>query len=124
MKFFLATGLATLALLTSLPAQADDYDCSNYNRAVTIENGTSYNITDVYAVNRDYTTDWSYNLLDYTLAPGERARVSVDDGTGYHVFNVEVDTEDGYIGTTLLNACDPGDSYWYVTDDQLEEGDY
>jgi hypothetical protein len=117
--------LGSIALIglaaVSLPALADDYDCNNINREVYISNGSSSEIESLVAYNRD---DMDYgggnNLLDGLLEPGDSTWVSVNDYTGYHIYEIEVQTYDGLSAMVELDACD-SDASWTITDDQFED---
>lgn len=114
---------AAFALLLAAPAVAEDYDCDNIERSVQIFNRSSAEITSLDSYNRDGAGQGdAYNLLDSPLEPGDDVSVNVGDGSGYHIFNLEAFTDDGYGAYTQLNACSY-DATWVITDGDLSEED-
>jgi len=124
LRTLLLSSIALIGLAAASPAFADDYDCPNIDRAVDIYNESSTTFHYIDAANRDSVgADASDNLINDVLEPGGSVTVYLNDGTGYHVFNLEAyDEDNGTIAMTQLDACSTS-AEWIITDDDVEPQD-
>lgn len=124
-KLLRAAALAVLASVAlagfaAAPALADYSDCTN--RTLYVVNHSSHTIQSVISSNRD-SNNWSGDHLgSYVLDPGEEMMIDVDDGTGYHIYDLIAYTDDDYEADVRLNACT--ESQWFVYDEDFDGGDY
>ncbi|MEF2552931.1 hypothetical protein VQ042_16440 [Aurantimonas sp. A2-1-M11] len=77
------------------------------NRDVTVTNATSTAMIEFYASNTG-TNDWEEDILgEDVLEIGESVLVTVDDGTGYCMFDFRATFSDGASATkTDVNVCE------------------
>lgn len=89
-------------MLGSVTAQAQ-----NYNRRVTIVNGSSETMTYFYASNVDRPT-WEEDIFGNSVLPaGYSVVVNIDDGSGYCLFDFRALFADGSEATQYgVNVCE------------------
>lgn len=96
---------AVLALTLSAPAVLAD----NLNRVVTIVNDTDYTMQRFHASNKD-STSWEEDILgNGVLGPHMQVDITIDDGTGYCVYDFKAVFDDGdAVEEHGVNVCEVG----------------
>lgn len=102
LRTLVAIGFVIVGL--ALPASAD-----NLNRRVEIINNTGYTIVAFYGSHID-TNSWEENIFHGKVLPsGNSVVVNFDDGTGYCVFDLRAEFEDGdVLEDSRINVCEIG----------------
>jgi len=103
LKLFFAALLMSMSVFTSAAA-ADDLD-----RRVRIVNETGYTIVRFFASHTD-AQSWQEDILGSDVLPsGSTVVINFDDGTGYCVFDLRAEFDDGDVLEKYdVNICEIG----------------
>lgn len=98
--------ISTLAVLM-MSAQVSFAD--NLNRQVTIANDTDFVMMNFYASNRD-SSSWEEDILgNGTIPAHSELLISIDDGTGYCLYDFKAVFDDGdEVEERGVNVCETG----------------
>jgi hypothetical protein len=100
--------LLPLLLLVATIAHADQYD-----RDVDIVNNTGLTLQRFWASNID-AGSWEEDMLgDQTIAPHSRVTATIDDGSGYCLYDLKALMSDGQVEVRYnVNVCEV--SQWTI----------
>ncbi|RME16088.1 MAG: hypothetical protein D6801_06135 [Alphaproteobacteria bacterium] len=99
----------TVALAAGLVALASAALADNMDRRVRVVNETGFTLTRFYGSHRNAAT-WEADLFGEAVLPtGDSVIVNFDDGTGYCVFDLRAEFEDGDVIEKFdVNICEIG----------------
>ncbi len=99
--------LATAVVATGIGSGAALAD--NLDRRVRIINKTGYTIVRFYGSHTD-ARNWQEDILGNSVLPsGRQVTVNFDDGTGYCIFDLRAEFEDGDVVEEYgVNVCEIG----------------
>ena len=104
--FLLPATALVLSMTLSAPADALD-------RHMTVVNGTSFDIVELYGSNAGTSGPQENMLGDAVLPAGASADIDFDDGSGYCMFDLRAVFEDGdEVVSEGVNICDENRFYY------------
>jgi len=114
----LASAVLALSLAAVDPVFAEEWDCDNPDRDITIINGSSWDITGIDIYNDSQGNEDQANWLGGIIPPGESETFYADPTGEYHTYIVDATAGEDLFATTRIDACQ-FDASWYITDDDF-----